>query len=175
MVTPVGLPPTFPGQSAVQSMTVVPPAPSPRLVLASGGTDQVAVRGSAVNVSGAEETVSVVQNVGSSVDLWVTSVVGLAQQDLAANLASILPWLSEVGMLSAPLVGVSLAGPGEGDVMERAWHLVSHIGTVMAGRGAQTGRRTSGLVGGLGITWPYGFHVLVHYGRHQEAFCGFLD
>ncbi|KAJ1139104.1 hypothetical protein NDU88_005481 [Pleurodeles waltl] len=69
----------------------------------------------------------VVGPVGTVVDKDTSgSICGeTSQWHLVGHFASLLPWLSEVGMLPTVLVGGPLAGTSEGDVMERARCLVS--------------------------------------------------
>ncbi|KAJ1169298.1 hypothetical protein NDU88_001191 [Pleurodeles waltl] len=68
--------------------------------------------------------------------IGVTSAGGSAQQDLVGNLASVLTWLSEVGMLSRPRGG-GMAGVGESDVFERVRLLVDHLGNAKSSEGSQ--------------------------------------
>ncbi|KAJ1096385.1 hypothetical protein NDU88_001527 [Pleurodeles waltl] len=53
-------------------------------------------------------------------DTSVSNCGETSQRNLVRDLVSVLPWLSEVGMLPTALVGGPLAGTSEGDIMEHA-------------------------------------------------------
>ncbi|KAJ1169297.1 hypothetical protein NDU88_001190 [Pleurodeles waltl] len=74
--------------------------------------------------------------IAQNFDSDMASAGGSAQQDLVAKLASVLLWLSEVGMLFRT-TGSSMAGVGESDVLERVRRLVDHLGNAKSSEGSQ--------------------------------------
>ncbi|KAJ1204685.1 hypothetical protein NDU88_000125 [Pleurodeles waltl] len=85
---------------------------------------------------GSSVIVAAVQNCTSCMAIGVTTAGGAGQSELVTNLASVLPWLSKVGVLSAPLMVGALEGIAEIDHLERARRLVAHLDDVV-GQGMQ--------------------------------------
>ncbi|KAJ1128206.1 hypothetical protein NDU88_006585 [Pleurodeles waltl] len=73
----------------------------------------------------------------SAVNKGVCQGAHAGQQDLVGQLALVLSWLSEMGILSTSLVGSTLAGASKCDVIGWAWRLVSHLGARKGIHGSQ--------------------------------------